>query len=247
MTKHVVSVSLGSSTRDKSVAIELGGVEIRAERRGVDGDLAAFNRLMRELDGTVDVLAVGGTEIAFHVDGDVLRFRSTDKLIEGVTCVVVNDLVEEDDVSIEDTDDWYAQDLDSNVWYCGEIAKNFETIEGDLPDDPELVDIDGSWKAGRDGAKPGILMLADPKVGDVYRQEVLLGDAEDVAEVISTTGSAKIDVDDASCDGDCLITRDFTQIEPGLNENKYYKPGVGLIIEVDMEGNRVELVEMTTH
>ncbi len=85
MTKHVVSVSLGSSTRDKSVLVELGGVEIRAERRGVDGDLAAFNRLMRNLDGTVDVLSVGGTEIAFHVDGDVLRFRSTDKLIEGVT------------------------------------------------------------------------------------------------------------------------------------------------------------------
>ncbi len=85
MTKHVVSVSLGSSTRDKSVLVELGGVEIRAERRGVDGDLAAFNRLMRELDGTVDVLSVGGTEIAFHVDGEVLRFRSTDKLIEGIT------------------------------------------------------------------------------------------------------------------------------------------------------------------
>ncbi len=65
--------------------VELGGVEIRAERRGVDGDLAAFNRLMRELDGNVDVLSVGGTEIAFHVDGETLRFRSTDKLIDGVT------------------------------------------------------------------------------------------------------------------------------------------------------------------
>ncbi len=85
MAKHVVSVSLGSSTRDKSVLVELGGVEVRAERRGVDGDLAAFNRLMRELDGNVDVLSVGGTEIAFHIDGEVLRFRSTDKLVEGVT------------------------------------------------------------------------------------------------------------------------------------------------------------------
>jgi hypothetical protein len=84
VSKHVVSVSLGSSTRDKSVTIELGGQEIRAERRGVDGDLAAFNRLMRELDGTVDVLSVGGTEIAFHVDGEVLMFRSTSRLIEGV-------------------------------------------------------------------------------------------------------------------------------------------------------------------
>lgn len=82
--KHVVSVSLGSSTRDKSVTFELGGVEILAERRGVDGDTGAYNRLMRELDGTVDVLAVGGTEIAFHVDDEVLPFRSTRKLIKGV-------------------------------------------------------------------------------------------------------------------------------------------------------------------
>ncbi len=84
MRQPVVSVSLGSSTRDKEVFIELGGVEIRAERRGVDGDTNAFNRLMNELDGTVDVLAAGGTEIAFHVDGEVLPFRSTDQLIRGV-------------------------------------------------------------------------------------------------------------------------------------------------------------------
>ncbi len=165
------------------------------------------------------------------------------KLIEGVTCVVVNDLVEEDDVKIEVTDDWYAQDEDGNVWYCGEIAKNFETIEGDDPEEPELVDIEGSWKAGRDYAKPGILMLAHPKVGDAYRQEVSWGDAEDVAEVISITGSAKVPA--AVCDNDCLITRDFTPIEPGINENKYYMPGVGLILEVDMEGNRVELISKT--
>ena len=84
MSKHVVSVSLGSSTRDKAVTIELGGQEIRAERRGVDGDPAAFNRLMRELDGDVDVLSVSGAEIAFHVDGEVLTLHSTDKLIDGV-------------------------------------------------------------------------------------------------------------------------------------------------------------------
>jgi hypothetical protein len=42
------------------------------------------------------------------------------------------------------------------------------------------------------------------------------------------------------------VTRDFTAIEPGINESKYYAPGVGLILEVDMEGNRVQLVEMTT-
>ena len=91
MSKHAVSVSLGSSTRDKSVTIELGGVEVRAERRGVDGDTKAFNRLMNELDGTVDALSVGGTEIAFHVDGERLAFRSTDQLTEGVTKTPVVD------------------------------------------------------------------------------------------------------------------------------------------------------------
>ena len=95
----------------------------------------------------------------------------------------------EDGTPVEDTDDWYAQDLDGNVWYCGEIAQNFEVFEGDDPEEAELVDIEGSWKAGRDGALPGIVMLASPQAGDVYRQEVALGEAEDAARVISTTGS----------------------------------------------------------
>ena len=120
------------------------------------------------------------------------------KLIEGVTCLVVNDLVEEDGLPIEDTDDWYAQDVDGNVWYCGEIAQNFEVFEGDDPEEAELVDVDGSWKTGRDGAQPGIIMLASPQVGDVYRQELALGEAEDAARVISTTGSATVPA--ASCD-----------------------------------------------
>lgn len=164
------------------------------------------------------------------------------KLIEGVTCLVVNDLVEEDGAAIEDTDDWYAQDIEGNVWYCGEIAKNFENFEGDEPEEPELVDIEGSWKAGRDSAKPGILMLAYPQVGDVYRQEVAWGDAEDVAEVLDTAGSESVPV--ASCSGDCVVTRDYSALEPGIYEHKFYAPGIGLILEVDMEGNRVELVEL---
>jgi len=189
---------------------------------------------------------VQGTQWVYEGGGERITVTVTEKikLIEGVTCVVVNDLVTEDEVKIEDTDDWYAQDLDGNVWYCGEIAKNFETFEGDVPEDPELVDIEGSWKAGRDGAKPGYLMLAAPKVGDVYRQEVSWGDAEDVAEVTDTTGSESVPA--ASCTDDCLVTRDFTAIEPGINESKYYALGVGLILEVDNEGNRVELVKMTT-
>lgn len=173
------------------------------------------------------------------------------KLIDGVTCRVVNDVVRELDEDgeegpvIEDTDDWYAQDLDGNVHYCGENAKDFEVFEGDDPKDPELVSIDGSFKAGLDGAKSGILVRADPTEGEGYRQEWALGDAEDVVEVLSITAGSDTDpILSVYCMDNCLQTRDFTPLEPGSEENKYYAPGVGPILEIDPEsGARLELVD----
>jgi hypothetical protein len=192
---------------------------------------------------------VPGNKWVYEGGDETVTVVVTDKtkLIEGVTCVVVNDLVEEDGKKKEDTNDWFAQTLNGDIWYCGEEAKDFETFAGDDPEEPELVEIDGSFKVGRDGAKPGIIMLANPQVGNVYRQEFALGEAEDLAEVISLTGNEQIaaDIPAAKCANDCLVTRDFTPLEPGNNENKHYKPGVGLILEVDMEGNRLELVEFT--
>ena len=159
-------------------------------------------------------------------------------------CRVVSDVVIEDDVVREDTDDWYAQDISGNVWYCGEEVKDFEIFEGDDPMEPELVSIDGSFKHGRDGDKAGILILANPQVGNAFRQEVSLGNAEDVVEVISIMGTESAPA--AECMNNCLVTRDFTPLEPGAEENKYYAPGVGLIVEVSLDdGSRNELVEFT--
>lgn len=164
------------------------------------------------------------------------------KLIDGVTCLVVTDTVFVNGELIEDTDDWYAQDHQGNVWYCGEIAENYETFDGDSPDDAELTDIDGSWKAGRSGAKAGISLPAYPIVGEIIRQEVLWREAEDVIEIDSVTGSETSPVE--SCNGTCLVTRDFTPLEPGAEEMKYYSPGVGLIVETNPETNeRLELIE----
>lgn len=166
------------------------------------------------------------------------------KLIEGITCIVVNDVEEEDGVIIENTNDWFAQDVDGNVWYCGEIAENFEVFEGDDPEDPELVDIEGSWKAGHEGGMAGILIPAEPEVGDLFRQEMKLGDAEDAMEILSVTGTEESPA--AACTETCLVTLDFTPLEPGVEENKYYVPGIGLIVEIDLEtGDRVELVEFS--
>lgn len=166
------------------------------------------------------------------------------KLIDGVTCLVVRDLVEVDGEPLEDTNDWFAQDVDGNVWYCGEEVKDYEVFEGDDPAEAELISIEGSFKAGRDGDKAGIQMLFDPQAGDVYRQEFSLGNAEDAAEVISISGTESVPA--TGCDGTCLVTREFTPTEPGLDANKYYAPGIGLMLEISAEGDRLELIEFST-
>ena len=96
----------------------------------------------------------------------------------GVKCVEVHDKVSVDGVLTEDTLDWFAQDKAGNVWYFGEESKQLE--------DGIVIGIEGSWQTGVDGAKPGIVMEAKPKVGDNYRQEYTISDAEDNAEVIAT-------------------------------------------------------------
>jgi hypothetical protein len=188
---------------------------------------------------------IPGTQWVYESEDETDTVTVTDKtkLIRGVTCLVVTDVVEADGAPIEDTDDWFAQDVAGNVWYCGEIAQNLEVFEGDVPPEAELVDIDGSWKAGREAARPGIIMLADPQVGDVYREEFAPGEAEDLAEVVDVAGDESAQA--AACNNACVVTRNFAPLEPGINEFKSYASGVGLIVEIDADGGRVELVDVT--
>lgn len=159
------------------------------------------------------------------------------KQILGVTCVVVRDTVTIDGELVEDTFDWYAQDKEGNVWYFGEDSKEYE--------DGQVASTEGSWEAGVDGAQPGLIMKASPQVGDSYRQEYYAGEAEDMAEVLSLTESTAVAY--GSFDN-LLMTKEWTPLEPDVVENKYYAPGVGLILEVAVEGgsDRVELVEIET-
>lgn len=154
----------------------------------------------------------------------------------GVRCAVIHDVVTKDNGEvIEDTTDWYAQDTQGNVWYFGEVALNL--VNG------VVHNLHGSWMAGVDGALPGIIMKAVPVVGTMYRQEFSLGTAEDLAEVVSVTGSAT--AAGAKCAGNCLGTRDFTPVEPGVNVFKYYAPGVGVMVEDNKDTKvRKELVEI---
>src|SRR3954468_20200320 len=104
---------------------------------------------------------------------------SDTKVILGVTCAVVHDVVKQKGSVTEDTYDWYAQDKDGNLWYFGEATKAL-TNHG--------WSTEGSWEAGVNGACAGIAMWADPKahIGEIYYQEFLKGTAEDQAQVVNT-------------------------------------------------------------
>jgi hypothetical protein len=156
------------------------------------------------------------------------------RTILGVACVVVHDTVTLDGQLIEDTFDWYAQDRDGNVWYFGEDSRTYEN--------GVLVSTEGSWEAGVDSAKPGIVMEADPQVGDSYRQEYYVGVAEDTAEVVSLNESVTVPYGSFES---CVETKDFTPLEPGVVEYKFYAAGVGQVLTLE-GGVRVELIRIET-
>lgn len=157
--------------------------------------------------------------------------------VMGVNTTVVRAREYVDGELSEETFDWYAQDMDGNVWYFGEDSKEYE--------DGKVVSTAGSWEAGIDGAKPGIIMKGNPQVGDTYRQEYLVDEAEDMAEVISLNESVSIDYGSFE---NCLNTKEWTPLEPGIEENKYYAAGIGLVLEVKVKGGseRLELVDIVT-
>jgi hypothetical protein len=175
-------------------------------------------------------------QTAEGVETNVVFVTHNTKVILGVTCIEVHDTVTLNGALTEDTLDWFAQDRQSNVWYFGE---NTHELDGN-----EITNIDGSFKAGVDGAKPGIVMEANPQVGDFYRQEFALGEAEDMAEVVALGQSATVPFGTFN---NCLKIRETTPLTLDDIENKFYAPGVGFVLGVDeMTGDRSELIQITT-
>jgi len=158
------------------------------------------------------------------------------KVILGVTCTVVHDQAFEEGVLVEDTFDWYAQDVDGNVWYFGEDTK-------ELDGNGNVISTEGSWEAGVNGAEPGIIMLADPQKGDRYQQEFAPGVAEDMAQVIGFEDSLCVRY---GCFDDVLVTKEWSPLEKGVVEHKYYAKGVGFIFGVMVKGGeeQTELVRV---
>jgi hypothetical protein len=181
----------------------------------------------------------------FHYTGETDGIPSTDdmvvtrqkKVILGVRCTVVHDLVYTNGVLSEDTLDWYAQDTRGNVWYFGEDTK-------ELDSNGNVISTEGSWLAGVNGAQQGIIMEAHPRVGDQYQQEFAAGVAEDMAQVLGLNKSACVMY---GCFDDLLLTKEWSPLEKGVTEHKYYARDVGFILEDVVKGGdeHSELVSIT--
>jgi hypothetical protein len=159
---------------------------------------------------------------------DVVTVTRATRTIQGVVCTAVADRLYVRGRLEERTTDWYAQDGAGNVWYFGE-----DTAE--LGANGRVTSTEGTWLAGRDGARAGIYMPARPRVGERGRQEYYPGHAEDHFRVIGVFGRSAV------------LTEEWTPLEPGVLDHKLYARGVGTVLEQTERGGdeRNELVSIT--
>jgi hypothetical protein len=159
---------------------------------------------------------------------DVVTATHRTKTIDGVPCVAVHDMLYLRGRLEERTTDWYSQDSRGNVWYFGENT-------AELGRRGQVTSIEGTWRTGVHGAKAGIFMPANPRVGQTGRQEFLKGHAEDHFKVVAILGNKM------------LLTQEWTPLEPGVLDHKFYVRGIGTVLEQTEKGGdeRNELVSVT--
>jgi hypothetical protein len=165
---------------------------------------------------------------------EVLVVTHRTKTIDGAPCVVVSDRLYLGSRLEERTIDWYSQDARGNVWYFGERT-------AELDADGKVKSTSGSWRAGVNGAKPGIFMFAHPRPGRSARQEYLKGEAEDHFRVVSLDEPANVPYRSFR---HTMLTKEWTPLEPGVIDHKYYARGIGTVLEQTVKGGdeRNELV-----
>ena len=154
---------------------------------------------------------------------DVFVITNDTKEIAGITTRVIHDDGYVKNDHEETTNDWFAQDDSGNVWYMGEYTTDLSNKGSH----------EGSWEAGVKGAKAGIVMEAEPKVGNTYNQEFAKGSAEDKGTILSLNETLCVPY---GCFSNVLKTKDFSPLEPDIVENKYYAQNIGEIKAISVKG-----------
>jgi hypothetical protein len=165
---------------------------------------------------------------------DVFRVTHETKSIEGVRATVVDDRVYKKGRLAERTHDYYAQDRAGNVWYLGEDTAT-------LKPNGQVESREGTFRAGRDGARAGIFMPAHPRRGSGGWQEYYVGHAQDRFVV----RSLRVRVRTPAAHSDrAMLTRETTPLEPAVVDHKVYVRGIGTVREQTVKGGneRYQLV-----
>jgi hypothetical protein len=157
---------------------------------------------------------------------DVMKVTRRTKNIAGIRAAVVSDRLTLNGVLAERTTDWYAQDRRGTVWYLGERT-------AELNAKGKVTSTEGSFLNGRDGAKGGIFMPANPQVGQTFQQESFKGQAEDHFRILDLAASISTP---AVSSNNAMLTEETTPLEPGIVDHKYYVRGIGTVMEQQVAG-----------
>jgi hypothetical protein len=209
---------------------------------GVAGLAAAPPHFSARVDNPWFPLRPGTTYVYVGVkDGkrarDVVTVTRRTKAVDGAPCVEIDDRLYLDGKLHERTTDWYSQDDHGNVWYFGE-----DTAELDA--NGHVVSTEGTWRSGRNGARAGVFMFAEPRVGRAAVQEHYKGHAEDHFRVVGLGARVQTPYITST---DALLTREWTPLEPGVVDRKVYVRGVGMVLERTLAGGdeHLKLVSVT--
>ena len=167
---------------------------------------------------------------------DVLRVTHRTQRILGVRATVIDDRVFERGHLAERTHDYYAQDRRGNVWYLGEDTAT-------LKSNGQVESREGTFRAGRDGARAGIFMPAHPVPGDGGWQEYYVGHAQDRFRVLNQKTTVQTP---AARSNHAMLVQETTPLESGVVDHKIYVRGIGTVREETVKGGneRFQLVSI---
>jgi len=168
-------------------------------------------------------LVLSGVE---HKDTTVLTIRVLEEtaVIDGVTTRVIEEREEVNKQVVEISRNFFAiSRQNKGVFYFGEDV--------DIYENGKIAGHEGSWRAGQNNAKPGLMLPGLALLGSRYYQEIAPGVAMDRAEIVNLNKTLETP---AGTFNQCLLTEETSLLEPDAREYKIYAPGIGLIKDGDL-------------
>ena len=231
---------LGAAT----LAISVAGCDAGPDSSGYQRDFGIAQCSPGPTGRNTYFILEPGYQVVLEGGGARLQITVLDetRTIEGIVTRVVEEREWDNGQLSEVARNYFAICAQSkDVYYFGEDV--------DFYKNGKVTGHAGTWPAGKDGAKAGLMMPSAPRAGMKYFQEIAPGVAMDRAEIVNLDETCETP---AGTFAKCLKTRELSSLDFWSSlkfwatEDKFYAPGIGLILEVDPDGNRVELVSMTT-